>query len=385
MRLLLVAYYFPPFGAVGAFRVSKLVKYFHRMGWDITVLTVDPKYYSNKDLDYDKLKDIPRDVEIIYTDIFEKNLKFREEGAYWGGKLYKKLLNVTKNNNYDYIYYTAGPFLHLWVAPLIKRISRIPYILDYRDPWLLSPYNNSKKFKLAAKMIEPSVVKNAKYILNVTKDATNIHIDHYKNENNKKFITIENGYDSEDFMNIETEKIDANGIKLIYSGKLGGFRNINNLLDAILKLNKINEEKIYFIHIGKYEDSIKSYIENNIEAGKYIIQKGFLPYKKALSYIKASDIGVIISGGHPYEPTTKIYDYIALNKKILCINDIDYGYLHETLYEYENAVMSKNTEENIEMAINKIINNNLIKVNKNENFSRENIFRRLSEKLILGE
>ncbi len=38
-RLLLVAYSFPPVGGAGVQRPVKWVKYLHRQGWDVTVLT----------------------------------------------------------------------------------------------------------------------------------------------------------------------------------------------------------------------------------------------------------------------------------------------------------------------------------------------------------
>ena len=39
-KLLVIAYYFPPDGSVGTFRISKFVKYLMREGWDIKVITV---------------------------------------------------------------------------------------------------------------------------------------------------------------------------------------------------------------------------------------------------------------------------------------------------------------------------------------------------------
>lgn len=387
MKLLLVAYYFPPFKEVGAVRVSKLVKYFSRFGWEIEVITVDDCYYNSKSIDKEKLKDIPSTVNITKTERMTLNLKIREEGFYWKKHLYRTLNKKLKESSYDYIYYTAGPFFHLSVAPKIKKKYNIPYIIDYRDPWLLSPYNNSKFFKTIAKLVEPKVVKEAKYLINVTEDATKMHRDYYKEENKEKFITIENGYDPEDFFQIEDINInDTKGINLIYTGKLGSFRDITPLLDAIKEYNSENNKKIFFIHIGNKEVGIKNYKEKNKDMNGYIIEKGFLPYKETLGHIKKSNLTIIISGGHPYEPTTKIYDYMALKKKILCINDIEYGYLFNTLKNKENCQISINKKENIKENIKKILekSDNFSDIQLND-FNREKIFEKLSGFLIANK
>jgi len=46
-RVLLVAYYFPPLGMSGTQRVAKWGKYFLRLGWEVTIITVKPiAYYA---------------------------------------------------------------------------------------------------------------------------------------------------------------------------------------------------------------------------------------------------------------------------------------------------------------------------------------------------
>ena len=352
-NILIVAYFFPPYSQVGAFRVTKLVKYFKKFGWNITVITVDDIYYDKTDKNDFMLNEIRNDVKIIKTKKIKMNLPIKEQGAYWIKDLYIELKKELKKKRYDYVFYTAGPFLHLAIATIIKKISKVPYIIDYRDPWLLGPYIKSKKFKKIAALLEPRIIKNAKYVINVTEPATKMHKEFYP-QYCEKFITVENGYDKDDFKGIKSIRDNNYDILVVYSGKLGGFRNITPFLNSLKKFNKMNEKKIYFMHIGKEEEGIKQYIINNKEIDRYIILKGFLPYKEALQYIKGSDLCLIIGGGHPYEPTTKIYDYIALNKPILCINDIEYGYLHDTLKNYNCTEYVKNNVFDITNSISKI-------------------------------
>src|SRR5574341_2168666 len=44
-RVLFVSYYFPPLGMGGTQRVAKWCKYLHRLGWQVSVITVKPVAY----------------------------------------------------------------------------------------------------------------------------------------------------------------------------------------------------------------------------------------------------------------------------------------------------------------------------------------------------
>ena len=68
-NLLVIAYYFPPSGGPGVQRVLKHIKYLREFGWNPIVLTV-----SNGDFparDESLLKQIPSDIKVVRTKIFE--------------------------------------------------------------------------------------------------------------------------------------------------------------------------------------------------------------------------------------------------------------------------------------------------------------------------
>lgn len=385
-KILIVAYYFPPFGGVGAVRVSKLVKYFNKFGWDITVITVDSKYYNQNTLDYNKLSEIDDNVEIISTPRLRKFTKFNEEGLYWLPAVFFTITKNLNKNKYDLIYFTGDPFIHWVVAPISKMIYKIPYLLDFRDPWMLNPYNKSKIRKWISRFMEPLIIKNAELVMNVTEDASNLYRNHYKKIEKSKFLTVENGYDPDDFQTALKIEIDLNidGIVIGYAGKFGGFRNPIPFFDALLTYNEGAKVKFYLLHIGQPEGLIEDYIKKNPPLKKYIKQAGFMPYDKAIAMLNAVDIGLIISGNQPSEATTKIYDYIALDKPILCLSNITYGYLYQSLKDY-NSIYCNNNKKSILNSFSdierKLINRNMVSMTK-ERFNRKNIFYNLNNEVL---
>src|SRR3972149_5094457 len=75
---LCIAYAFPPINRSGTHRTLAFVRHLHRLGWDATVLTVDP---TNEPLDENLLHRVPSYTSVIRTpwiDIIERLKSLRQ-------------------------------------------------------------------------------------------------------------------------------------------------------------------------------------------------------------------------------------------------------------------------------------------------------------------
>ncbi|MBT9150608.1 MAG: hypothetical protein DDT40_00780 [candidate division WS2 bacterium] len=84
--------------------------------------------------------------------------------------------------------------------------------------------------------------------------------------------------------------------------------------------------------MGIPEEPILTIIKD-LNLKQYCQIVGFKPYKEVLKYIKGSKICLLIAGEHPYEPTTKIFDYIFLDKYIIA-QALQGGFVFRVLKEY---------------------------------------------------
>ena len=347
-KLLMIAYFFPPFAEVGVVRVAKFAKYLKKEGMDITVLTAKEKYYQTVNDSY--VKDV-EGIKIIRTSKMPSILPgINEEGFYWAPVLFFYLLYQMVFDRPSMVSLTGGPFYHWILAPFIKLFG-VEYILDFRDPWKLSPYVVRKKGFFAKltpgleTFVERFAIKHAKTVINVTKPATQLYKDEYP-EFSEKFVTITNGFDPDDFEDILP--LSLTKFDIVYSGKFGTFRDIAPFLEAFQKLiegNNLTTNDIHFVWVGKEEEHIVQLIkEMKLEA--YVTMLGFLPYTENLRYIKGAKIALLIAGEHPYEPTTKIFDYMALKQNILGITNTE-GFVSETINSYPGSDAVKNRENDI--------------------------------------
>ncbi len=389
-KILVVAYHFPPDGVVGAIRVAKFAKYLSRLNWVVKVLTVEDKFRNFKNnsllkevehLDIVKTKRLRRFIPAVY-----------EEGLYWLPILWLHLLKEIKSFKPQVVYFNGGPFYHWVSAYFLKKFYKLPYVLDFRDPWSLNPYRKTKKTlfsqgaRILESLLEPLLIKNADLIINVTDEATNMYQERYGNYSKEKFITIPNGFDRED-LEAAGEGISFSNFDIVYTGKFDSFRNPKPFFKAFKQFimnHSLSPEDMKFVWVGHPEELIVNMIES-YSLGSYCYLVGYKPYHEALQYIKGGKVGLVIAGEHIYEPTTKIFDYIFLNKFILALAPVG-GFIDRVLKDYRNSIIIyNNKKEEILKELVKIYNSSMhVDVNQDfrrDCFDREILTFRLSEHL----
>ncbi len=378
MRILMVAFYSHPCALVGAQRVTKFIKFLSNDSQKtIDVITVKEKYYNvthSTDSGWNA-----ENVNVYRTNIARRILPIRDEGLVWLVPLMLKMISLGVKNRYDVVYITGNPFLNFVLLPFFKLFFKTPYVLDFRDPWSLSPYRSSKSklYGMFINKLENFAVKHASAVINVTTEAKALFIKHYSKIPSENFVVVENGFDDTDFLNLANIDLQIKygvGMYICYAGKFSNFRNPEQFVKAISLYNatKKQNKKIRLIHVGEEEAPLKK-LFNYYEIEEFYICTGFMPYRSCLEYINSSDLALLISGGDPYEPTTKIFDYIALDKKVLgIIPGKNKGFLSQVFSEYSKAILVDDDSVLIQYNLDRLYNlSDASHNNLRSRFSRE--------------
>lgn len=348
-KVLILAYYFPPLGMGGVQRVTKFVKYLPSFGWKPYVLTVKEVEYLAKDSSL--LKDIPREAEIVRTGSFDplrvwfilKNL-FRKKGrkskpgkAYtirrsklssrlffpdnkvgWIPFALMKGLKLCRREKIDLIFSSSPPpSLHL-TGYLLKFITGIPWVADFRDPW--TGYNletfPTPFHRLLRSRMERLMVNKAEKVITAN-PAIKREFERLF-PNSKKIELIDQGYDEEDF-----EDSSPSLSEIFTLGYLGTFSpdcNPEPILWALRDLidrKLISDDKIKFIHVGlslgiDLDDLIEKYGLKRV-----FEQKGYLPHRKAVEQMKGVSVFLLVTSDDPRVFPAKIFEYFPFRKPIL--------------------------------------------------------------------
>ncbi|MGN1318355.1 MAG: glycosyltransferase family 4 protein [Lachnospirales bacterium] len=342
-KVLIIANQFPPMGGSGVQRSVKFVKHLRSFGYEPVVFTREEGNMPLKDETL--LKDIPTGVKIYKTKPYElpemtgimripgKVLgKFiiPDTARFWMEKSKKKVLEVIKKENIDLIYTTSAPYSdHLLGLYIKKKMPNIKWVVDFRDEWTNNPYTldnpyNPIRTKIEKKM-ENRVLNTADMLITNTPVMRENFV---KNHNLKgdNFFVIPNGYDIEDFKDMDCEnKPNNTKLTMVYTGALYGRRKPDTFFEALKELKeegKIDGNKILVKLIGNYhKDKLQAQIDSFGLTEQFEIV-GYVPHNVCIKHQIDADVLVLIEGsgrGANAFYTGKIFEYMNTNRPVLAI------------------------------------------------------------------
>ncbi|WP_312174249.1 glycosyl transferase family 1 [Chryseobacterium sp.] len=429
-KILIITYYWPPAGGPGVQRWLKFAKYLPEFGWKPIVYT--PENPSYPLLDDSLIKDVPKDLEIVQTKIWEpyqlaeklnkSNKKFKagqfdvgknqswksrlsiwvrgnffipDARVFWVKPSVKFLEHYLKENKIDVVV-TSGPphSLHLIGLNLKKKLPHLKWIADFRDPWTeISYYKHLKLTKSSDRkhrQMESEVFRNADITLATSyTDAENFR------KNGANSFCITNGFDETDSPTIissnskTSRPSNTSTFTLSYIGVLEQLRNPENLwkaLNDVICQNADFAESFVLKFAGRIDDKILADLENSA-LKNHILNLGYLSHDKAIEEMQTSDILLITN--FPNESSKgiipgKIFEYLATGKQIISFgpDDADVSrILNETQagkhFSYQDSDTIKEfILEKFDLWKNGYSAENTTNI---EQFSRRNLTKRLSE------
>ncbi len=406
-------------------RWLKFAKYLPEFGWKPVIYT--PENPSYPLLDESLMKDVPKDLEIVKTKIWEpyqlaeklnkSNKKFKagqfdvgknqswksklsiwvrgnffipDARVFWVKPSVKFLEQYLKENQIEVVV-TSGPphSLHLIGLNLKKKLPNLKWIADFRDPWTeISYYKHLKLTKSSDqkhRQLESEVFRNADITLATSyTDAENFR------KNGANALCITNGFDESD-SNTQTLKSSNTQTKftLSYIGVLEQLRNPENLWKALNDLVTENEEfaeKFTLKFAGRIDDKILNSIEHS-NLKNHILNLGYLSHDKAIEEMQTSEILLITN--FPNDSSKgiipgKIFEYLATGKQIISFGPKDADVskiLNETQagkhFSYDDSGKIKEfILEKFELWKDGNLSENTQNI---EQFSRKNLTKKLAE------
>lgn len=347
-KLLILAYDFPPYVSVGGLRPYNWFRYLKEFGIEPIVVTRQWSNEYGNHLDYiapgssDKTLIEKNELGTIIRTPYHPNLSNRLLLKYGDKKfkllrkgvsgfyefaqflypvgpkseIYAAARDYLKENNVDAIIATGDPFILFKYADQLSKEFKIPWIADYRDPW--SQSFSAKKSSINKKIdwiFESKIVKSAQLLITVDK-LFKLKLKQLFPK--QRILILPNGFDPIEMENVKNLNQNDQILTFSFVGTIYLWHPIERLLEIFANYTKENENKPFLIKF--YGINKEEYIQNLIEL-KYpellskVIVIAKLPNGDLLK--KVSGDNVLLLFNYYQFTGTKLYDYLALKRKIL--------------------------------------------------------------------
>ena len=344
-KLIIISPHFPPSNLTAVHRARIFTNHLSRFGWEPIVLTVNKNFYEEK-LDFELTTLIKPNLRIENVTAFPvTNIRlFGDIGIRAFYQLYKRALNLCRTEKVDFIYILIPSFYTSLLGRLIFSKLKIPYGIDYIDPWVHHFPGSNILFSRAwfstklANFLEPVAVKKASLITGVSEDYYLPIISRYKTlsknlisaampfgvELNDHIVALNNVDSSTKSRLVSLFKnspfFSKNGkIKLVYAGALlpKSWSLLNQIFLSLTQESNSLDFEFYFIGTGGAVEKI---------AKKYPLwNKNIFELSSRIAYLDVLRIldqtdGIFILGSieSHYSPS-KIFQAILSKKPILAV------------------------------------------------------------------
>jgi glycosyltransferase involved in cell wall biosynthesis len=369
-RVLVVAYDFPPHGAIGTLRTLRVVRQLSARGWDVTVLTSDPAHFRpSTPIEPALLAQVPPGVTVLRAgpirlrrgspragstssptlitgnapspaaaparaggvktirNVLDAALSIpdREVGwllpAFWMG-----LRQRFRSGAFDVIYSSAPPWTGQLVAYALKLALRRPWVADFRDPWGRAPWRGDRfRFAIrAASFLERRVVKRTDRMVFVAEGNRDDFAAQYGARIAEKFRLVSNGCDPAEIDALEKPAVPADGVHVmlhagsLYAGRtpVPVFKAVAQALDKGL-LNR-GSFRLRFLGSSVVSTDLPDTCRE-LRIADLVEFHPRVPRQEGLRAMLTANSLLLLQPGHTVSVPGKIYEYLAVGRPIFAL------------------------------------------------------------------
>ena len=365
MKILIIAYFFPPQNSIASLRPYSWAKYWSRNGHDVTVLTVPKKKKaSDSPQSYKgfKIIEVPVRVVLFLKQIFQlRNIdnsfspnnynssrtqkpqrlklslghivqllqnrfgifascRMPDLSDFWSYDAYKFI----KDSHWDLVVSTGGPYgVHLPAYRLKKKRLAKYWICDWRDLW---SENHIYPGLPLVRWIERFRERRWSLLADEITTVSNPLADRLRQQHGDKVRVIYNGFDPDDFEKLPEEPIfPRDGIvRIVYTGTIyRPHQNPAYFFKAIRLLcyqGFVQPDKLRIIFCGNNADV--SHLASIHMIDDFIEYAGFVPRQQALRMQRDADFLLFLEFESRHSIgvlTGKLFEYLYAGPPIIGI------------------------------------------------------------------
>jgi hypothetical protein len=350
-RVLMVSPHFPPDSSAASHRVRLLAPHLPEAGWAPTVLTVNASAYEGR-LDRDLESLVPPTVRVERADAWSaestRRLGFGDLGIRsWTG-LRRACHTLLARERFDAVFITIYPTYPALLGPMLKRRFRVPFVLDYQDPWVGAwgrtvgggvggrPDWKSRWSRQLSQWLEPRVLSAADAIVAVSQGTIDGIVERIPAAARLPHAVIPLGFEPDDFAALNGRGVraahvdqDDGLVHLCYVGTLlpTGIDTLRLLLRGLDRARREDPAaarlRLHFVGTSNQSDS-DAYralplarecgVEDLVSEAP-----GRVDYLDAIALLTRASAILLLGSSEPHYTASKLYPALLARRPILAL------------------------------------------------------------------
>ena len=355
-KVLIITYYWPPSGGPGVQRILKFVKYLPEFGWEPVILTVKNgeypvidealqdevspglKVYRSKSYEpfnfykfitgKSKKEKIPKHAISKAGDekltqkisrLIRANFFIPDARVGWVKSIESAGIGIIEKEKPSVILSTSPPHSLQLGAKRLADKSGLKWVADLRDPWTdaywMKDIGRIRAARSIDRKFERDVVNRADEVIVVS----NSLIKNYRDTGRSDFHVLPNGFDEDDFKDLEKRESDK--FRILYAGGMSTSQNPVKFFEAVNQLEDGIKQILDINFYGSFHSSIIDSIRGN-NLSSLVQIHDYIPHSEAIKKMADAELLLLTIPDVPNNEgiiTGKFFEYLATRNFILTV------------------------------------------------------------------
>jgi len=372
VNLLVIAYHFPPDGAIGAVRPYEFARLLPQFGIQPWVLTVRPDHARHLNPDFQPV-DIP-DERIIRTAVFPARydnirlfvdkmkallrleqtrkagdgntprsgtglrrkplllscllemLEYPDRYAGWYDPATRAVHELVQQVSFGAVYSTSPPRTCSLIARAVAERYRLPWIMDMRDPWitLVEGWRTTIKCPVVRRWHQKALIQCLQRA-NIVVANTPVLREHFENEYPwvaEKVRVLPNGI-TDTVQSAQTQYVRSDKLVIGHFGTIYGCRTTYDFLKGVslwLQANPQNKKRLELLFYGESVEDVGGFAR---QFGISEIVQVHPPVSRieVPAIMERCGALLLLAQQQPMQIPGKVYEYLATGKPIITMTE----------------------------------------------------------------
>jgi glycosyltransferase involved in cell wall biosynthesis len=248
---------------------------------------------------------------------FNRWLFIPDQYVGWVGPAVREGRQLLQRERFDVIFSSCPRSSAHLTAAALARLSGLPWVADYRDPWTTNQFRRypTVLHRAAHAGLEKIAVTQAAAVTAVNEPILADLLARFPELTRRPARVIPNGYDGDE----PADEVRLGpGFWLVHTGRLYGR---DEQLHLFLKAFAMLPDDVYVLFLGVEGTVIRARAQA-LNISERVHVESFAAHRRALGYQRAADALVLLTGRRPESLSSKVFEYLATGKPIFAVTPV---------------------------------------------------------------